>query len=34
MLVTQRSSDGGIELEAIRYGVGGLAGDDSVEYYV
>lgn len=34
MLVTQRSSDGGIDLEAIRYGVGGLAGADSVEYYV
>ena len=34
MVVTQRSSDGGIDLEAIRYGVGGLAGADSVEYYV
>lgn len=32
--VTQRSSDGGIDLEAIRYGVGGLNGDDSVEYFV
>ncbi len=32
--VTQRSSDGGIDLEAIRYGVGGLDGADSVEYYV
>ncbi|MBR5922994.1 MAG: restriction endonuclease [Clostridia bacterium] len=32
--VTQRSSDGGIDLEAIRYGVGGLDGDDSVEYFV
>lgn len=32
--VTQRSVDGGIDLEAIRYGVGGLYGDDSVEYYV
>ena len=34
VIVTQRSSDGGIDLEAIRYGVGGLAGSDSVEYYV
>ena len=34
VIVTQRSSDGGIDLEAIRYGVGGLAGADSVEYYV
>lgn len=34
VVVTQRSSDGGIDLEAIRYGVGGLAGADSVEYYV
>lgn len=34
VVVTQRSSDGGIDLEAIRYGVGGLAGTDSVEYYV
>ena len=32
--VTQRSSDGGIDLEAIRYGVGGLDGADSVEYFV
>lgn len=32
--VTQRSSDGGIDLEAIRYGVGGLDRADSVEYYV
>lgn len=32
--VTQKSSDGGIDLEAIRYGVGGLDGADSVEYYV
>ena len=32
--VTQRSSDGGIDLEAIRYGVGGLDGDDSVAYFV
>ena len=34
VVITQRSSDGGIDLEAIRYGVGGLAGADSVEYYV
>ncbi len=34
VVVTRRSSDGGIDLEAIRYGVGGLAGADSVEYYV
>lgn len=34
VVVTQRSSDGGIDLEAIRYGVGGLAGADAVEYYV
>lgn len=32
--VTQRSADGGVDLEAIRYGVGGLEGADSVEYYV
>lgn len=32
--VTQRSVDGGIDLEAIRYGVGGLEGADSVEYFV
>ncbi len=32
--VTQRSSDGGVDLEAIRYGVGGLDGADSVEYFV
>jgi restriction system protein len=34
VVVTQRSSDGGIDLEAIRYGVGGFDGADSVEYYV
>lgn len=34
VIVTQRSSDGGIDLEAIRYGVGGFAGADAVEYYV
>lgn len=32
--VTQRASDGGIDLEAIRYGVGSLDGADSVEYFV
>lgn len=32
--VTQRSADGGIDLEAVRYGVGSLDGDDSVEYFV
>ena len=32
--VTQRSADGGIDLEAIRYGIGGLEGADSVEYFV
>ena len=34
VIVTQRSSDGGIDLEAVRYGVGGLAGADAVDYYV
>lgn len=34
VVVTQRSSDGGIDLEAVRYGVGGLAGADSVDYFV
>lgn len=34
VVVTQRSSDGGIDLEAVRYGVGGLAGADAVDYYV
>lgn len=34
VVVTQRSSDGGIDLEAIRYGVGGFAGADAVDYYV
>lgn len=32
--VTQKSSDGGVDLEAVRYGVGGLDGADSVGYYV
>lgn len=34
MIVTQRSSDGGIDLKAVRYGVGGLDGADSIDYYV
>ncbi|MBD5089382.1 MAG: restriction endonuclease [Clostridiales bacterium] len=34
VVITQRSSDGGIDLEAVRYGVGGLAGADTVDYYV
>lgn len=34
VVVTQRSSDGGIDLEAIRYGVGDFAGADAVDYYV
>lgn len=34
VLVTQRSNDGGIDLEAVRYGVGGLDEADSVKYYV
>lgn len=34
VVVTQRSSDGGIDLEAIRYGVGGLGGADTVDYYI
>lgn len=34
VVVTQRSADGGIDLEAIRYGVGGFAGADAVDYYV
>lgn len=34
VVVTQRSSDGGVDLEAIRYGVGGFAGADAVDYYV
>ena len=32
--VTQRSSDGGIDLQAVRYGVGSLDGLDSVDYYI
>lgn len=28
VVVTQRSSDGGIDLEAVRYGVGGLTSKD------
>lgn len=34
VIVTQRSSDGGIDLKAVRYGVGGLDGADSIDYYV
>lgn len=30
VIVTQRSSDGGIDLEAVRYGVGGFDGADAV----
>lgn len=32
--VTQRSRDGGIDLKAIRSGVGGFSDTDEVEYYV
>lgn len=34
VIVTQRSSDGGIDLKAVRYGVGGLDEADSIDYYV
>ncbi len=34
VVVTRRSSDGGIDLEAVRYGVGGFGGADSVDYYI
>jgi restriction system protein len=34
VVVTQRSSDGGVDLEALRYGVGGFDGADAVDYYV
>ncbi len=34
VVVTQRSSDGGIDLEAVRYGVGGFAGADAVDYFL
>jgi len=34
VIVTQRSSDGGIDLEAQRYGVGNLDESDAVKYYV
>lgn len=34
VVTTQRSSDGGIDLKAVRYGVGGLDGADAVDYYV
>lgn len=34
VIVTQRSSDGGIDLKAVRYGVGGLDEADSIDYFV
>lgn len=34
VIVTQRSSDGGIDLEAQRYGVGNLDESDSIKYFV
>lgn len=34
VIVTQRSSDGGIDLAAVRYGVGGFDGADAVDYFV
>lgn len=34
VVVTQRSSDGGIDLKAVRSGVGGLDGADVIDYYV
>ena len=34
VVVTQRSSDGGIDFEAVRYGIGGFAGADAVDYFV
>ncbi len=34
VIVTQRSSDGGIDLKAVRYGVGGLDEVDSIDYFV
>lgn len=34
VIVTQRSLDGGIDLEAVRYGVGGFDGADAVDYFV
>lgn len=34
VVVTQRSSDGGIDLQALRYGVGTFNGGDSIEYFV
>lgn len=34
VIVTQKSVDGGIDLQAIRYGVGGFNGTDAVDYYV
>ena len=32
--VTQRSRDGGIDLKALRNGVGGFSEADEVEYYI
>ncbi|MEG0963243.1 MAG: restriction endonuclease [Lachnospiraceae bacterium] len=34
VIVTQRSSDGGIDLKAVRYGVGGLDEADAIDYFV
>ncbi len=34
VVVTKKSSDGGIDLKALRYGVGGFNDIDSVEYFV
>lgn len=34
VVITQRSSDGGIDLQAVRYGVGGFDGADAVDYFV
>lgn len=34
VVVTQCSSDGEIDLEAVRYGVGGFAGAYAVDYFV
>lgn len=34
VVVTQKSNDGGIGLVAVRYGVGGFAGADTVDYFI
>ena len=34
VMVTQRSRDGGIDLKAIRSGIGGFSEADEVDYYV